>query len=101
MGTAIETVLGAGGNVLIPSFALGRTQEMLAQLAIWMRTGRLRPRPVHIGGLGRVFTEIYDLQAHRTHRSHSNLRLTEALNLTVMNPREVASGRLDPDASSS
>ncbi|MBX3732629.1 MAG: MBL fold metallo-hydrolase [Verrucomicrobiae bacterium] len=94
MVTAIEAVLGAGGNVLIPSFALGRTQEMLAQLAIWMRTGRLRPRPVHIGGLGRVFTEIYDLQAHRTHRSHSNLRLTEALNLTVMNPREVASGRL-------
>jgi Cft2 family RNA processing exonuclease len=31
-----------------------------------------------------VFTEIYDLQAHRTHRQHTNLLLTEALNLIVL-----------------
>lgn len=94
LGTAMEEVLAHRGNVLIPSFALGRTQEILAQLALWMKSGRLKRRPVHIGGLGRVFTEIYDLQAHRTNRSHSQLRLTEALPLEVLNPREVASGRL-------
>ncbi|MBL9173350.1 MAG: MBL fold metallo-hydrolase [Verrucomicrobiales bacterium] len=94
MVVAMDEVFANRGNVLIPSFALGRTQEMLAQIALWMKMGRLKPRPVHIGGLGRVFTEIYDLQAHRTNRSHSQLRLTEALNLVVLNPRELASGKL-------
>jgi Cft2 family RNA processing exonuclease len=94
LGQAMEEVLAAKGSVLIPSFGLGRTQEILAELALWMRTGRLKPRPVHIGGLGRVFTEIYDLQAHRTNRSHSQLRLTESLNLTVLPARELATTKL-------
>jgi Cft2 family RNA processing exonuclease len=72
------------GCVLIPSFALGRTQEMLALLALLMREGKLKKQPIFIGGLGRVFTEIYDLEAHRTHRQHTNLQLHEALQLIVL-----------------
>ena len=72
------------GCVLIPSFALGRTQEMLALLALLMREGKLKEQPIYIGGLGRVFTEIYDLEAHRTHRQHTNLQLNEALQLIVL-----------------
>ena len=70
--------------MLIPSFALGRTQEMLALLALLMREGKLKKQPIYIGGLGRVFTEIYDLEAHRTHRQHTNLQLHEALQLIVL-----------------
>ena len=55
---------------MIPAFALGRTQEILALLALLMQSGQLRRQPVYIGGLGMVFTEIYDLEAHRTHRNH-------------------------------
>jgi Cft2 family RNA processing exonuclease len=72
------------GCVLLPSFALGRTQEMLALLAMLMREGKLKKQPIFIGGLGRVFTEIYDLEAHRTHRQHTNLQLHEALQLIVL-----------------
>jgi Cft2 family RNA processing exonuclease len=72
------------GCVLLPSFALGRTQEMLALLAMLMREGKLKKQPIYIGGLGRVFTEIYDLEAHRTHRQHTNLQLHEALQLIVL-----------------
>jgi Cft2 family RNA processing exonuclease len=81
---ALHAALKRKGCVLIPSFALGRTQEILALLACLMREGKLRPQPIYIGGLGRVFTEIYDLEAHRTHRQHSNLQLREALNLVVL-----------------
>jgi len=84
LARAIQTVLKRKGSVLIPTFALGRTQEILALLALLMREGRIPRQPVYIGGLGRVFTEIYDLQAHRTHRQHSNLALTEALDLQVL-----------------
>jgi Cft2 family RNA processing exonuclease len=73
-----------GNRDVIPSFALGRTQEMLALLALLMREGKLKEQPIYIGGLGRVFTEIYDLEAHRTHRQHTNLQLHEALQLIVL-----------------
>ena len=81
---AIHNALKRKGCVLIPAFALGRTQEILALLALLMREGKLKPQPIYIGGLGRVFTEIYDLEAHRTHRQHTNLQLNEALNLVVL-----------------
>lgn len=84
LAQAIERVLERKGCILIPVFALGRTQEILAQLALLMHSGRIRKQPVYIGGLGRVFTEIYDLESHRTHRQHTNLALTEALNLVVL-----------------
>ena len=69
---------------MIPSFALGRTQEMLALLALLMREGKLKKQPIYIGGLGRVFTEIYDIEASRTHRQHTNLHLNDALQLVVL-----------------
>ncbi len=91
---AIERVLKRKGCVLLPTFALGRTQEILALLALLMRSGRLKPQPVFIGGLGRVFTEIYDLEAHRTHRQHSGLQLREALNLIVLEHGQVEKMKL-------
>jgi Cft2 family RNA processing exonuclease len=91
---AIQRVLKRKGCVLIPSFALGRTQEVLALLALLMKSGQLKPQPVYIGGLGRVFTEIYDLEAHRTHRAHSSLQLHEALNLIVLDQKQVEQMKL-------
>ena len=84
LSAAIDRVLKRRGCVLIPTFALGRTQEILAQLALLMRSGKLKKQPIYIGGLGRVFTEIYDIESHRAHRQLQNLRLTEALNLVVL-----------------
>jgi Cft2 family RNA processing exonuclease len=84
LSQAIERVLKRKGCILMPTFALGRTQEILAQLALLTRSGRLKHQPIYIGGLGRVFTEIYDLESHRTHRQHSSLQLREALNLIVL-----------------
>jgi Cft2 family RNA processing exonuclease len=94
LAEAINTVIQRQGSVLIPVFALGRTQEILAMLALEMRVGKLRRQPIYIGGLGRVFTEIYDLEAHRAHRQHPNLRLTQELNLQVLEKGQLESMRL-------
>jgi Cft2 family RNA processing exonuclease len=91
---AIKRVLDRKGSVLLPTFALGRTQEILALLALLMGQGRLKRQPIYIGGLGRVFTEIYDLEAHRTHRQHANLQLREALDLIVLDPKQTENMRL-------
>lgn len=86
---SIQKVIDRKGSVLIPAFALGRTQEILGMLSLAMRAGKLRKQPVYIGGLGRVFTEIYDLEAHRTNRQHTNLQLHESLNLIVQDRKHL------------
>ena len=91
LAEGINRVLARKGTVLIPAFALGRTQEILAYLALLMRSGKLREQPVYIGGLGRVFTEIYDLQSNRTNRHHPNLKLTHALNIQVVSTSDIES----------
>jgi Cft2 family RNA processing exonuclease len=95
LGEAIRRALKRGGSVMLPVFALGRTQEILAVLALLMREGKLKRQQIYIGGLGRVFTEIYDLEAHRTHRNLSNLRLDEALNLSVLDRKALDSMNLN------
>jgi Cft2 family RNA processing exonuclease len=84
LSQSIQRVLDRKGSVLIPTFALGRTQEILALLATLIGEGKLKRQPIYIGGLGRVFTEIYDLESHRTSRQHPDLQLHEALNLVVL-----------------
>jgi Cft2 family RNA processing exonuclease len=84
LSVCIQRALARKGSVLLPTFALGRTQEILALLALLMGEGKIKRQPIYIGGLGRVFTEIYDLEAHRTHRQYPNLQLHEALNLIVL-----------------
>jgi Cft2 family RNA processing exonuclease len=91
---AIHEAQKRKGAILIPAFALGRTQEMLALLASLMREGKLKRQPIYIGGLGRVFTEIYDIEAHRTHRQHTNLKLNEALQLIVLEKGQAESMKL-------
>src|SRR5499427_2837899 len=99
LSQAIQRVLARKGSILIPTFALGRTQEILALLAVLIGEGKLARQPIYIGGLGRVFTEIYDLESHRTHRQFPNLQLHEALNLVVLEQGQaekmkLAGGRL-------
>jgi len=82
------------GCVLIPAFALGRTQEILATLSLLIREEKLKRQPIYIGGLGRVFTEIYDLESHRTHRRHTDLQLHESLQLIVLEKGQAESMKL-------
>lgn len=95
LSQAIQRVLERKGAVLIPTFALGRTQEILALLALLMNEGKLKRQQIFIGGLGRVFTEIYDLESHRTNRQHPDLQLHEALELTVLEKGQAESMRLN------
>ena len=47
---AIESAFARGGCVMIPVFALGKTQEILAMLYKFRR-GKLLDVPIYIGGL--------------------------------------------------
>ncbi|MCK6475182.1 MAG: MBL fold metallo-hydrolase, partial [Planctomycetes bacterium] len=45
---AFERTRAAGGNLIIPSFAVGRTQEIIYLLADLVRRGRLAPLKVYV-----------------------------------------------------
>jgi len=55
----ISAVLENGGVALIPSFALGRTQELLNIIARLMEDGDLPEVKVYASGLGRAVYEVY------------------------------------------
>lgn len=59
-GAAVTAVLERGGSALVPSFALGRTQEMLNIVARLQESGRVPSVPVYASGLGRAIYEVYN-----------------------------------------
>ena len=60
LAVALEETFAKGGAVLMPVFAMGKTQELLAQLHFLQKMRRLPQTPIYIGGLGRSFCDIYD-----------------------------------------
>jgi Cft2 family RNA processing exonuclease len=52
-------ILSSGGCILIPAFALGKTQELLFIIHKLMRSGQIPSVPLYISGLGKSITEIY------------------------------------------
>ncbi len=78
-----------GGAVLMPVFAMGKTQELLATLHFLQRQKKLPETPIYIGGLGRSFCDVYDKLAHRSRRKYPNLNLLEDIAPQVMDGRSL------------
>ena len=69
LGQAIQTVLGRGGVVLIPVFALGRSQDVLAMVDRYKRRGLVdEDVPVYTAGSMRGIAEVYDKTRESTPR---------------------------------
>lgn len=81
---ALNAALSAESCVLLPLFALGKTQELLAMF-YELRKKRLIPIvPTYIGGLSTKLTELYDKLAQQTPRQHPELQLLDAVNPYVL-----------------
>ncbi len=59
MISIINETLDSGGHVIIPSFAVGRAQEVLLALDDYMRSGALRPCKIFIEGMIGKAMKIY------------------------------------------
>jgi|GEM_PF-837302 len=56
----LRSTLEGGGKVLIPTFALGRAQEVIAVLLSHMAGGQLPAVPIYLDGLVRAMTRTYE-----------------------------------------
>ena len=76
---AIKEQFSRDAAILIPLFALGKTQEMLALFHRFRQAGHIGNCPIYIGGLGTKLTEIYDRLANKTPRQNPSLQLLDTL----------------------
>lgn len=75
--------------VLIPVFALGKTQEILAMLYKFRRQRFLPEFPIYIGGLSSKFTDIYDRRTDSTRRQLPRLKLMREVAPFILNDETV------------
>jgi Cft2 family RNA processing exonuclease len=86
---AIREIFAQGGSVLIPVFALGKTQELLVMLHTLRQKGLLPECPLYIGGLSTKLTEIHDALAKASERQHPHLDLLETLAPFTLSGRDI------------
>jgi Cft2 family RNA processing exonuclease len=98
LAEAIATAFERSSCVLIPVFALGKTQEILAMLYKFRRESRTLSGefPIYIGGLSSKMTDIYDRRAHMTHRQLPRLQLMREAAPFILNDETVRDTPLRP-----
>ena len=91
LAEALEDAFERGACVLIPVFALGKTQEILVMLYKFRRQSRklLEDFPIYIGGLSSKFTDIYDRRARMTRRQLPRLQLMRDVAPFILNDETV------------
>jgi Cft2 family RNA processing exonuclease len=96
LAEAIATAFNRRSCVLIPVFALGKTQEILAMLYKFRRERLLPEFPVYIGGLSSKMTDIYDRRAQRTRRQLPRLQLMREAAPFILNDETIRDAPLRP-----
>lgn len=72
-----NSILHKGGSILIPVFALGKTQELLASLHLMMSKGLLIESTLYTGGIGREISGLYDQSRYLVRRKNEELLLKD------------------------
>ncbi|MCU0794750.1 MAG: MBL fold metallo-hydrolase [Akkermansiaceae bacterium] len=80
---AIAATLKRGGSVLVPVFAMGKTQEILTMIHQFKQKGWIpKSAPVVIGGLSTKMTAIYDRYGKGlTRRTDDDFRILKDMDL--------------------
>ncbi len=88
--SAIANVIDRKGSVLIPVFAMGKTQEVLAMLHRFKQEGLIPEKtPVYIGGLSTKMTTIYDRFSDSSRRQLPGFRFLKDMDLESGNKKRV------------
>src|SRR5438094_2997108 len=96
LAEAIASAFERGSCVLIPVFALGKTQEILAMLYKFRRERFLPEFPTYNGGLSSKMTDIYDRRAYVTRRQLPRLQLMRDAAPFILNDETVRDAPLRP-----
>jgi len=88
----INATLQRGGSVLIPVFALGRMQEIIAILHDARKFGRLADAPIFVSGLGMDIADYFDQICKKTGLVHFTRSILKDLK-AKKSPRDLTAGK--------
>jgi Cft2 family RNA processing exonuclease len=89
---SINDTIANGGSFLLPVFALGRMQELLAVFHDARRFGRLIDCPMFAGGLGIGLSELFDEMSRKTKDVQFDRRILHDLKLRKL-PKKIIPGK--------
>ncbi len=78
---SINDCLEGGGSVLVPVFAMGKTQEVMCMINRFKKEGLIPDAPVYIGGLSTKMTVIFDEFADSTPRNQPGFRILKDMEI--------------------
>jgi len=96
LAALIRDTYERGGSVLIPVFALGKSQEIFVTLDELRKLGLIPDMPVMIGGLSTKITVLYDAFSDKTRRSYEGFRILEDMSSLVAPRRRRKELSLNP-----
>ena len=73
----INLISNSGGSILIPTFALGKAQEMLKRLDTLMTKNKIPHLPIYYSPLSKSLNSVYDDFNYTVSRIESGLKLSE------------------------
>jgi len=86
LAESIKQVIARKGSVLIPVFAMGKTQEVLGMLHRFKAEGLIpKKTPVYIGGLSTKMTQVYDRFSTSSRRHLPNFKFLKDMELEAGN----------------
>lgn len=92
----LNKIFSDGGSVLIPVFALGKTQEVLSTLYRLMNKGILIETNIYTGGLSKEISSIYDKHKYKVKRKNKNFELKEIPQLNLYDIKDFNEFRRNP-----
>jgi len=81
---SIETTTRHGGSMLVPVFALGRMQELVAALHLARAEGRLHGLPIYVSGLGIDLLNQFDRISRKSNRLRISRKIFRELGATKL-----------------
>lgn len=91
--STIADVLHGGGSVLVPVFALGKTQEALTMIWQGMQSGKIPTVDIYTGGMGRRISEIYDANQYSVSRKDHETVLANIPQIEIPRRDDLFSGK--------
>lgn len=93
---AANRILQNDGSILIPVFALGKTQELLVSIYSMMKSGKLMETNIYTGGIARDISKAYDSNRYLVRRSNPNLELREIPQKNLLEIEDLNSFKKNP-----
>jgi Cft2 family RNA processing exonuclease len=97
LAATINETIQRGGSMLIPTFALGRMQEILSIVHDARKFGRVVDCPIYASGLGVDLCDYYDDIARKTKQVTFTRQILKDLKIRSL-PRKLEPGRLPEES---